>query len=375
MKDKSSKSLFLLVIVVLVVLFGLYQAGSQPSTQTALSTPTEAAEVVPPEAAADIVTGPADPPPRNDPEPEPTDPGDDALDATQPKQDDEWEVLRERLVCDVEPALSADTVQGTMHLVTWPGPDHEAQEGGLSYPAIPSTITIEDGGMTGDLFLPAMKSSGTPVRHVAKLTIPGFAPTEFSFLTYGPGEDAECTETVQLDIASSGVVGSVSLPDGSPVSDAIVAGCNTRAVSGSDGDYFLLPRSEGTCTLRARHAPGSSTQSAPQEIDLNAAEDLVADFVIEIPDHPTPGVTLTRDENDQGETEVLAQSQSPDDPWAKYLLNEAIIMRVGDVPASTMSDEELWRAMETLDQVIHVQQQFDTEAGERLLVNHEVTEL
>jgi hypothetical protein len=365
--------LFLLVIVVLVVLFGLYQSRTQLNTPTALSTSTEAAEVVPPEAAADIATGPADPPRQNAPEPGPTD--DDALHATQPKQDDEWEVLRVRLVCEVEPALAGDTIQGVMNMVTWPGPDHEAHEGGVSYPAIPINITIEDGEMTGNLFLPALKSSDTPVRHVGKLTISGFAPTEFSFLTFGIGADAECTETVQLDSASNGVIGNVSLSDGTPVSGAIVAGCNTQTVSGSDGDYFLLPRSEDTCTLRARHAPGSSTQSAPQEIDLSVTEDLVADFVIEIPDHPTPGVTLTRGENADGESEVLAQSQSPDDPWAKYLINEAVIMRVGDVPASTMSDEELWRAMETLDQVIHVQQQFDTEAGERLLVNHEVTEL
>ena len=372
MKTRDSKAALALIVGGLVVMLGFYLSDPRPTP----SPPQALAPSV--EASADMAPRPAEPPPLDGQEAAPVDaveadvtPADDAQRARQPKEGAEWELLKVPLLCDVEPPPVQATVEGMLHPVTWPGPDHEPQDGGMNYPPVPSPVTIEEGVLTGRLWLPVVKSRGEAVRHVARLVIPGFAETEFSFLTLGPDESAECSEAISLDSASSGVVGSVRLADGSSVVGAIVSGCGARTVAGSDGDYFLLPRSEEACTLRARHAPGTSVQSDPHAIDPSASSDHVVDFVIEVPDRPQPGVTLTRD--DAGE--VWAHSESSDDPWARYLLSPAVIVRVGDVPASTLSDEELWLAMTQLDSVIHLQQHLESDEGQQLIVNQEVAEL
>lgn len=299
------------------------------------------------------------------------DPYHDAPLATQPRPDEPWGLLRVPLVCTIEPPVAGAAVKGKAHPVTWPGPDHEPQEGGPPHPSIPYTVTIDGGVLTSKTSLPAVDAGDAPLRHIARLVVPGFAPTEFSFITSGPDQPAVCAGPIQLEAAASGVVGTVRRSDGSPAEGAIVAGCGARAVAGGDGAYFLLPRAAERCALRARHAPGSVAQTDPQQVDPLADEDPVVDFVVDVPERPSPGVEIFRTDDD----EVWARPDDPDVPWASELHFGARILRVGDTPAHELSDDELWRAMVHLDQPVQVQQTFETEDGQSVRSNVTVSEL
>lgn len=303
----------------------------------------------------------------DDDAPEPTD---DASLAVQPQEGEAWSLLRVPLVCQVEPVVAGPPVVGDATPVTWPGPDHDPQPDGLVYPAVPMRVTVGAGELTGTTFLPVVDSGGDPTRHVARLVLPGFAPTRFSFVTTGPDQPATCDGPVQLVAAAGGVVGVVRFEDGSPAEGAIVDGCGTRVIAGSDGTYFLLPRAEGACSLRARHAPGSAAESALQSFDPLAPGDHVLDFVVAVPDQADPGVEIFR--TDDGEVWGRPEGQVP---WSRALFSGARILRVGDVPADELSDEELLEAMVRLDQPVHVEQYFETEDGESVRKLSAVDEL
>lgn len=308
-------------------------------------------------------------PPTAPPEEKP-EPADDIPRAVQPGKDEAWSLLRVPLSCEVEPPIVGPAVVGEATPVTWPGADHEPQPDGLDYPAIPLRITVDEGEATATTFLPVRDSGGDPIRHVARLVLPGFAPTDFSFVSTGPDQPVTCEGPIQLVAAAHGVVGTVRLQDGSPAQGAIVHGCGTQVIAGSDGDYFLLPRKDETCGLRARYAPGTAAESDPQQVDPLASEDQVLDFVVEVPAQSDPGVEIFR--TDDGEVWIR-----PDDsgPWARKLHSGGRILRVGDVSPDTLSDEELLRALVHLDEAIHLQQYFESEDGQNVLMNTEVTEL
>jgi hypothetical protein len=374
MKTPDSNRRLVAILGAVGLLIGLYWTLS-PVDPTAVDEPDMP---TPQGTVVDRSPSPAAAPPSIEPVPDPpdsteapSDPEDNSVEASQPKADAPWEVLRFSLICDVEPELVGEATEGMMHPVTWPGPEHEAQEGGLEYPAMPARVTIEGGVATAKVWLAVVQSTDAPVRHRSRLVMPGFAPSEFSFLTHGPDSPPECTAPIELISAANGVVGNVRLADGSPVAGAIVEGCNARAVAGQDGDFFLLPRTEDACTLRARHSPGTSVQSATQQVDPSASADQVVDFVVEIPDHPQPGVEITR--NDAGE--VWVQAEDPDDPWAKYAREPTLIVSVGDIPADSLSDEDLRQAMVELDQVIAIQQHMKSAEGQNLIINRSVDDL
>ena len=90
------------------------------------------------------------------------------------------------------------------------------------------------------------------------------------------------------------MVGIVRFQDGSPAEGAIINGCGTRVIAGSDGSYFLFPWETEPCSLQARHAPGSAAESAPLQVDLTTPEDQILDFIVEKPDQPDPGVEIFR---------------------------------------------------------------------------------
>lgn len=271
----------------------------------------------------------------------------------EPLPEDEWSLLRAPLACTVEPALTGAAVVGELTPHPTPGPD------GRVPPSIPFRVTVTGAELTGETFLPVVDAGDEPVRHVARLVLPGFAPTELSFITTGPGQAATCAGPVQLAAAGEGVVGTVRLEDGTPAEGAIVAGCGTRATAGSDGAYFLLPRTQEACALRARHAPGAAAQSEPQAVDSDPGEDLVIDFVVTVPERPDPGVEVFR--TDEGEVWVRPTGAVP---WADALPFGARIVRVGDVPPSELSDDALLRTMVHLDETVYIEQAFETEDGQ-----------
>jgi len=349
-------------LVVVVALVGLNltdEPEADPSPKTAAPANS---------GLGTVVTTPTRTPARlQDEDPEPVD---DIPRAVQPRADQAWSLLRLPLTCEVEPPVVGPPVVGEATPVTWPGADHDPQPDGVAYPAIPMRITVDAGEATGTTFLPVLDSGGERIRHVARLVLPGFAPTEFTFVTTGPDQPITCDGPIELGAAAHGVVGVVRFQDGSPAEGAIVDGCGTRVITGSGGDYFLLPRAEEPCSLRARHAPGTAAESAPERVDPAASEDLVLDFVVEMPDQPDPGLEIFRTEDG----EVWAR---PGDsgPWARKLYSGARILRVGDVPADSLSDEELLRAMVHLDEAVHIQQYFESEDGEGVRANTSVTEL
>ena len=128
-----------------------------------------------------------------------------------------------------------------------------------------------------------MTGSRGPVSHRRArrwVVVPGDAPTEVSVITSGPDQPVLCEGPTTRKLAENGVVGTVRLSDGSPAEGAIVSGSKAVAVTGSDGDTFLLPRPEEPCSLRARHAPGPAAQSPPREIDPLDEDDQVEDFLV-----------------------------------------------------------------------------------------------
>jgi hypothetical protein len=291
--------------------------------------------------------------------------------ATQPVEGATLALVDGPVVCDVTPATAGPPVQGSMKPRTWPGPDHTPREGGVDGPVIPTKVSIEAGVLTGKLFLQVDTAGTTPVRHVSRLTVPGFAPTDFSFVTSGPGAPVVCDGPIQLELAQNGVVGTVRTDDGSPAEGAIVSGCKARAVAGSDGDYFLLPRTEEPCALRARHAPGSAAQTPPRTIDPLDPDDHVVDFDVARPETPDAGVRITRDEAG----EVWLKAEGPDAPWDKHVRYGTVLKRVGDVAANSLSDAELMRALVQLDQPLHLQLQLRTADGQVVYKGFVVDEL
>lgn len=306
-----------------------------------------------------------------DPVEAPAGPDDGIPLASQPLEGASLGMMKQPLVCDITPATAGPAVEGAVETLTWPGPDHEPREGGMDAPTFTTRVTIEASTMTGTLTLVVDRSNVGPVRHAARLAVPGYAPTDFSFVTSGPDQPVVCEGPIALKLAENGVVGTVRLSDGSPAEGAIVSGCKAAAVTGSDGDYFLLPRADEPCSLRARHAPGTAVQSPPTEIDPLAQDDQVVDFTVVPPDRPTPGVEITRDEAG----EVWVKAESPAAPWDRHLRYSALLLRIGDVPASSLDDDELRRALVQLDRDIHLQHQFYSADGEEVLRNSVVDEL
>ena len=352
-------------LVVFAVLVGL-RFMSEPEVERAPETPApdESAPRTTVTTASAPVPAPS-PLPDEDPEPE-----DDVPRAVQPREGEAWSLVNVPLTCAVEPPLVGLPLVGKSTPLTWPGDDHEPQPDGLLYPAIPIDVTVDAGEATATTFLPVLGSGDDPIRHVARLVLPGFAPTEFTFITTGPDQPALCEEPIQLSTAAQGVVGTVRFQDGSPAEGAIINGCGTRVIAGSDGAYFLLPREQESCSLQARHAPGSAAESAPLQVDPTTAEDQVLDFVLEMPDQPDPGVEIFR--TDDGEIWIRPVDSGP---WARKLVSGARITHIGDVPADALSDEELNRAMVSLDETVHVEQYFETEDGQDLHVQVAITEL
>ena len=167
--------------------------------------------------------------------------------------------------------------------------------------------------------LPARSSpEDTPTRHVARLVLPGFAPTDFSFTSTGLDEPA----TRDAPIAGRRRPRSDrrGQPHGRQPCGAIVAGCGVRVVTGSEGDYSCLL--EEPCRLRARR-PGSSAESEAVEVDLLSSGDQVLDFV-EVPEQPDPGVEIFRTE----EGEVWGRP-SRSGPWERKIPQGVRILQVG----------------------------------------------
>lgn len=356
-----------LVAIAVVVAFGLgLMDGPQPdpvpeAPAPAANTPrTVTTTRVAPERGPDPVPV----------EEEALEPDDDIPRARQPRKGEAWDLLRVPLACAVDPPVVGPPVVGEATPVTWPGKDHEPVADGLDYPAIPMRVTVDKGEATATTFLPVRVSEDTPTRHVARLVLPGFAPTDFSFTSTGPDEPATCDAPIKLAAAAQGVTGVVSHADGSPAVGAIVAGCGVRVVTGSEGDYFLLPRSEEPCRLRARHAPGSSAESEAVEVDLLSSGDQVLDFVVEVPEQPDPGVEIFRTE----EGEVWGRP-SRSGPWERKIPQGVRILQVGEVPANELSDEELLLAMVRLDEAVLIHRVFETEDGQRVQMNTSITEL
>lgn len=288
----------------------------------------------------------------------------DAAGTVQSQEEEPWSLLRVPLACTVEPALAGAAVVGKLV----PHPGTEPDDG--APPSIPSRVTLTGADLMGEAVLSVMGSREQPLRHGARLVLPGFAPTELSLLTTGPGQPATCARPVQLAAAGGGVVGTVRFEDGSPAEGAIVAGCGTHAVAEGDGAYFLLPRTQEACVLRARHAPGTAARSEPQEVDSDPGEDLVLDFVVEVPERPDPGVEVFR--TDEGEVWVRPAEEVP---WADALASGARIVRVGDVHPAELSDEALLLAMVHLDETITIEQAFETEDGQTVRQQVGVSEL
>ncbi len=318
-----------------------------------------------------VVTTTAKPerPPATLPDEEPK-PEDNVPLAVPPRDGEAWALLRVPLRCELVPPIFGPPVVGHATPVTWPGGDHQPQPDGVEYPVIPMQVTASESEATATTSLPVIDAGTDPVRHVARLVLPGFAPTEFSFISTGVDQPVTCEEPIELVAAANGVVGIVRLQDGSPAEGAIVDGCGTQVIAGSNGDYFLLPREKRTCGLRARYAPGTTAETAPQRVEPLASEDQVLDFVVEVPAESNPGVEIFR--TDDGEVWVR-----PDDsgPWARKIPYGARIFRVGETLANTLSDDELLEAMVRLDETIYLEQYFESEDGENVRMNTEVTEL
>ena len=281
-----------------------------------------------------------------------------------PSGEEAWSVLRVPLACTVEPGLAGASIVGDVTPDPAPTPD------GRVPPSIPFRVIVTGAELTGETFLPVIGAGDEPLRHAARLVLPGFAPMDITLLTTGPEQPATCAGPVQLAAAGEGVVGTVRLEDGSPAEGAIVAGCGTRATAGADGAYFLLPRTREACALRARHAPGSAVRSEPQPVDSDPGEDLVIDFVVTVPERPDPGVEVFR--TDEGEVWVRPTGEVP---WADAVAYGARIVRVGDVPPAELSDVELLAAMVRLDETIFIEHAFETEDGQTVRQQIGISEL
>ena len=95
------------------------------------------------------------------------------------------------------------------------------------------------------------------------------------------------------------------------------------------------------------------------------------DFTVEVPYTPDPGAQIFRD--DAGD--VWVRVEAPGHPWHTRAFPSALITRVGDRPASELSDAELLAAMVSMDQAITVEQRFETADGEEIRRSDRVTEL
>lgn len=274
-----------------------------------------------------------------------------------------------QLTCDVVPTSAAGKAE--LRHVTWPGPTSWiAPQVGAEMVAPRHPVTVEDGILTGSLTFPTAAGDAA-VRHEMTLTMDGFAPTTFSFVLHGPEGEADCLAPISLESAARGVVGTVRQPNGAPMVGAVVQGCGARTVTGSDGDYFLLPRDPVPCTLRARDAPGSAALSAPVEVTLTGEDDQVIDFTLTPPDVADPGVQLYRSETG----EVWLFTDKPEVPWYTHAQTPGILLSVGDVDATELSDAELLAALVSLAQEVHIQHRFETADGTPVNQNTTVSEL
>lgn len=68
--------------------------------------------------------------------------------------------------------------------------------------------------------------------------------------------------------------------------------------------------------------------------------------------------------NEAGEVRLKAESSPA--PWDRHLRYGTLLLRIGDVPASSLDDDELPRAWVQLDRYLHLQHRLDSADGEEV---------
>ena len=336
-------------IVLITVL--LSKTESSPDTSAAEHSSTE--NVSPePLPTQDAREGTADAEPAEAP-PSPS------LAAQEPKSRQDMRLMEVDLECAVD--VTGPPIRAEVWLVSWPGSGRDDPSTyQLNHRPVRDRARIEDGVMNFSSGIMAIKTDGEAVRHTADLMVPGYGATRFEFITPDNNGPSTCVQSpIQLQPPEQLVVGTVRYADGSPATRARVEGCDSRARTDTDGSYSLVPRSF-PCALIARHAPGTATQSPAQQIEAFDTTDLVVDFIVEEPATPDPGMTLSRDGSGIATIETLTFGL---EQWAEVGIGAKLLM-VGEIPTSALSDEEVLRAMVSLDQPIFVSNEFITVDGE-----------
>ena len=133
----------------------------------------------------------------------------------------------------------------------------------------------------------------------------------------------------------------------------IVEGCGTRARVSDDGSYVLVPF-ELPCELFARHAPGTASRTPAKNVEDAGGNDVLIDFVVDVPSEADTGVMLERRE-DGGV--YVSRATFEVSQWEQLHLGSQLLA-VGDTAAHELTDAELSDALVYLAEPIHIRQFF-----------------
>jgi len=303
------------------------------------------------------------------PEEEPDEIDETYVAAREPEGADDFALGTVDAECDVEPAL--ESASAVLRMQSWPGPGrwNDPRVDAGSFDPVERPVDITDGVAYIDVTIPGVRVEDAHLLYEVELVVPGYSPTPFRLLGAGPDGSGRCLDVIRLRPDGGGVVGTVRDGAGVAVEGAVVSGCGAIGITDADGGYLLLPVEERPCAVSARVSMGSAVRSAASEVPDQVGEDIVLDFVVKRPERPELGLQTHR-EGDEFWVYKITEDSPYDEPLRG--VGNAMLLSVGEVDVSDLSDDEIITALDTLSEPLTFQQRFETEDGEEVIVKETI---